>query len=67
MKKILFALLLINMVSGCGILKRHQNSDENKAHDKYAETIFEREEEKLVLPPNYNLRPAVPVESNKKQ
>lgn len=56
MKKLLTVILLAAAVSACGLLDRQNLGLEKKTPQTVAD-----KKEKLVVPPNYNLRPEEPA------
>ncbi len=56
MKKILIISLLTAMVTACGLTKKDLGLEKTTPDASTAKA-----QEELVLPPNYNLRPVVPM------
>ncbi len=56
MKKALIISLLISMVTACGLTKKDLGLEKTVPDASTAKA-----QEELVLPPNYNLRPVVPM------
>ena len=66
MKKILFVLLAGILISSCGMFRKSEKSNNDEQTTvNYAENISKKEKQKLVLPPNYDLRPVVSIEKAK--
>ena len=56
MKKALIISLLISMVTACGLTKKDLGLEKTVPDASTAKA-----QEELLLPPNYNLRPVVPM------
>ena len=56
MKKVLIISLLVSMVAACSLTKKDLGLEKTVPDASTAKA-----QEELVLPPNYNLRPVVPM------